>query len=93
VVRDAIPLDVDLHVLGFAKADDLAEFRSFRITSFDTTSPLLRAFKDNKSNYYLRRPDGRLNYYTAIRVPQAIENTKLLRLADLGRLGQVAQAE
>ncbi len=61
-------------MLGFAKADDIAEFRSFRITSFDTTSPLLRAFKDAKSNYYLRRRDGRLDYYTAIRVPQAIEN-------------------
>jgi hypothetical protein len=83
-VRDVIPPDVDLHVLGFAKADDLAEFGPFRITSFDTTSPLLRAFKDEKSNYYLRRADGRLDYYTALRVPQAIENTKLLRLAKRG---------
>ena len=83
-IRDVIPPDVDLHVLGFAKADDLSEFRPFRITSFDTTSPLLRAFKDEKTNYYLRRADGRLDYYTAIRVPQAIENTKLLRLVKRG---------
>jgi hypothetical protein len=83
-IRDAIPQDVDLHVLGFAKADHLSEFRSLQITSFDTTSPLLRAFKDSKSNYYLRRADGRLDYYTAIRVPQAIENPKLLRLAKRG---------
>jgi hypothetical protein len=83
-IRDAIPATVNLHILGFAKADDIAAFRSFRITSFDTTSPLLRAFKDSKSNYYLRRPDGRLDYYTAIRVPQAIENPKLQRLAKRG---------
>ena len=83
-IRDAIPPDVCLHVLGFAKADDIADFRPFGITSFDTTSPLLRAFKDAKSNYYLRRPDGRMNYYTAIRIPQAIENPKLQRLAKRG---------
>jgi len=84
VVRDAIQSDIDLHILGFAKADDIAEFQSFRIASFDTTSPLLRAFKDAKSNYYLRRPDGKLDYYTAIRVPQATENLRLQRLAKRG---------
>lgn len=83
-IRDAVPPDTRLHVLGFAKADDITDFRPFRITSFDTTSPLLRAFKDAKSNYYVRRPDGRMDYYTAIRIPQAIENPKLQRLAKRG---------
>jgi len=83
-IRDAVPTDVRLHVLGFAKADDIADFRPFGITSFDTTSPLLRAFKDAKSNYYLRDTSGRIEYYTAIRVPQAIENPKLQRLAKQG---------
>lgn len=87
-IRDAIPAEVALHVLGFAKADDIAGFRPFGITSFDTTSPLLRAFKDAKSNYYVRRPDGRIDYYTAIRVPQAIENAKLQRLAKRGERRQ-----
>jgi hypothetical protein len=87
-IRDAIPPDVCLHVLGFAKADDIADFRPFGITSFDTTSPLLRAFKDAKSNYYVRRPDGRMDYYTAIRIPQAIENPKLQRLAKRGERRQ-----
>jgi queuine/archaeosine tRNA-ribosyltransferase len=45
-IREAIPPDVALHLLGFAKADDIADFVPFRITSFDTTSPLLRAFKE-----------------------------------------------
>jgi hypothetical protein len=83
-IRDAIPWDICLHVLGFAKADDISDFGPFRITSFDSTSPLLRAFKDAKSNYYVRRPDGRMDYYTAIRIPQAIENPKLQRLAKRG---------
>ncbi len=87
-IREAIPADVGLHVLGFAKADDIADFRPFGITSFDTTSPLLRAFKDAKANYYLRRADGRMDYYTAIRIPQAIENPKLQRLAKRGERRQ-----
>ncbi len=56
--------------------------------SFDTTSPLLRAFKDAKANYYLPNQKGGISYYTAIRVPQAIENTKLVRLAKRGDLDQ-----
>jgi len=87
-IRDVIPPDVCLHVLGFAKADDIADFRPFGITTFDTTSPLLRAFKDAKSNYYVRRPNGRMDYYTAIRIPQAIENPKLQRLAKRGERRQ-----
>jgi hypothetical protein len=87
-VRAAVQIDTRIHILGFAKADDIAGFRKYRITSFDTTSPLLRAFKDARQNYYLRQPDGRLSYYTAIRVPQALENTKLLRLAKRGALNQ-----
>lgn len=83
-IRDIIPSDICIHVLGFAKADDIADFRPFGITSFDTTSPLLRAFKDAKSNYYVRRDDGRMDYYTAIRIPQAIENPRLQRLAKRG---------
>jgi hypothetical protein len=74
--------------LGFAKADDISSFGKYRITSFDTTSPLLRAFKDARQNYYLGEPGGRISYYTAIRVPQALENTKLLRLAKRGALNQ-----
>jgi hypothetical protein len=87
-IRDVIPPEVRLHILGFAKADEIGSFKSYRITSFDTTSPLIRAFKDGKSNYYLRGEDGRLDYYTAIRIPQATENLKLVRLAKQGVLNQ-----
>lgn len=89
-VREAIPPDIAMHVLGFAKAEDIQEFVPFDITSFDTTSPFQRAFKDARCNYYLRRPGGGegLDYYTAIRVPQATENPKLQRLAKQGKVRQ-----
>jgi hypothetical protein len=89
-IRDAVPVETQLHVLGFAKADDIASFGPFRITSFDTTSPLIRAFKDGKNNYYLPDGPGRLKYYTAIRIPQALES---LRLTHLVKQGVVKQEE
>lgn len=75
-IRDVVPAETRLHVLGFAKANDIHEFAPFHITSIDTTSPLLRAFKDDKQNYWLSENGGMI-YYTAIRVPQAIENPRL----------------
>lgn len=88
-IREVIPTKTKLHILGFAKADDIAGFRSFGITSFDTTSPLIRAFKDGKSNYYLPSSKGPgLTYYTAIRIPQALENPKLVRLVRRGIVNQ-----
>lgn len=87
-IREAIPATVRLHILGFAKADEIETFVPFGVTSFDTTSPLIRAFKDAKVNYYLPGSDGKLTYYTAIRVPQAVENPKLQRLAKRGALNQ-----
>ncbi|MCL4068941.1 hypothetical protein M3484_20485 [Pseudomonas sp. GX19020] len=87
-IREAIPRETRLHVLGFAKADNISEFFGMGITSFDTTSPLIRAFKDGKSNFYLPGSGSTLNYYTAIRVPQAIENPKLMNLAKRGILHQ-----
>ena len=75
-IRDAVPASTRLHILGFAKANDIPEFAPFNVTSIDTTSPLLRAFKDDKQNYWLGDGPG-LTYYTAIRIPQAIENPRL----------------
>ncbi len=77
-IRAAVPLSTRLHILGFAKPNEIHEFARFNVTSVDTTSPLIRAFKDDKQNYWLG--DGpRLSYYTAIRIPQAIENPRLQR--------------
>ena len=78
-IRERIKPDTKIHLLGFAKADSIREFTDFGITSFDSTSPLIRAFKDEKANYYSEGSDGKLVYYTAIRIPQAIENTRLMQ--------------
>jgi len=89
-VNDAIKgySDAKLHLLGFAKADTLSEFTRYRhIASFDTTSPLIRAFKDATRNYYLPDGDG-LKYYTAIRIPQAITNNRLKVHAKTGLFKQ-----
>ena len=69
-VREVAPA-VDLHLFGFTKADSIQDFAKYHITSFDSTSPMLRAFKDGKNNYFSGD-----RWYTAIRVPQADENRK-----------------
>lgn len=78
-IRERIKPETKIHLLGFAKADSVGEFVDFGITSFDSTSPLIRAFKDEKANYYSEGSDGKLAYYTAIRIPQAIENARLMQ--------------
>ena len=87
-IRDAVPASVRLHLLGFGKIEELSALEEFGVTSFDTTSPLLRAFKDAKKNYWMRTADGDLSYYTAIRIPQATENNKLKHKALEGSLNQ-----
>lgn len=78
-IRSRISPETRLHLLGFAKADHIHEFTEFGIASFDSTSPLIRAFKDNKANYYIPAGDGKIEYYAAIRIPQAIENSRLVQ--------------
>lgn len=78
-LRTVLKKETNIHLLGFAKADNIHEFTDYGITSFDSTSPLLRAFKDAKCNYYLDNGTNKLDYYTAIRIPQAIENPRLMQ--------------
>jgi hypothetical protein len=73
------------HLLGVHRVDHILEFESYGVSSFDTTSPLRRAFKDDKDNYFTP-----VRAYTAIRVPQVDANTKLQRRIVAG---QVDQAE
>jgi hypothetical protein len=87
-VRGSLPSKVRLHLLGFGKIEELSVLEEYGVTSFDTTSPLLRAFKDARKNYWARTDDGALSYYTAIRIPQATENNKLKHKALEGSLNQ-----
>lgn len=89
-IRAQMPDKVRLHLLGFGKTDDLHRVAKYGVASFDTTSPLLRAFKDAKRNYYSSDGQGGLQYYTAIRIPQALESTKTIRASKTGRLDQDA---
>lgn len=87
-IRLMIGYDIGIHILGFAKAEQIGEFQPYKITSFDTTSPLIRAFKDNNRNYFTHKDGQGLEYYSAIRIPQAIENNYLKNLAKQGVYSQ-----
>jgi hypothetical protein len=86
-VRERISPQTSIHLLGFAKAESIGQFARHNITSFDSTSPLIRAFKDARSNYYTLTDEG-LDYYAAVRIPQALENSRLTRAAKEGKLHQ-----
>jgi hypothetical protein len=85
-VRYSINQNIRIHLLGFAKADHIQDFIKYDISSFDSTSPLIKAFKDSRKNYFLPKGDGTLEYFTAIRIPQALENSKLLSAIKSGLL-------
>ncbi len=91
-IRDAVPVStgVQLHVLGFGKIEHLADLERYGVASFDTTSPLVRAFKDARKNYWARDDVGNLSFYTALRIPQAIENNHLKHKARKGSVNQEA---
>lgn len=61
-----------LHLFGVTRLDHIREFASHGVVSFDSTSPLRQAFKDDRDNYYT--PD---RTYVAIRVPQVDVNPKM----------------
>lgn len=75
--------ETGLHLLGVTRVDHLERFADLGVTSLDSTSPLRRAFKDDKDNYFtLERA------YTAVRVPQVEGNAKLQRAIVAGKIKQ-----
>ncbi|MFO7567829.1 MAG: tRNA-guanine transglycosylase DpdA [Enhygromyxa sp.] len=72
-----------LHLLGVTRLERIVDFRSFGVRSFDSTSPLRRAWMDNKVNYFT--PDGS---YTALRVPQVDGNVRLQKRIRSGEVKQ-----
>lgn len=81
-VREAAP-EVKIHLLGVTKPDHIHEFIPFGVTTFDSTSPLIRAFKDARHNYW-----SDAGHYTSIRVPQAGDNAAMKRRILAGRIPQ-----
>lgn len=82
-VRRKVPYDTKIHILGFAKANHLHEFLRYNITSIDTTSPLIRAFKDGRQNYWTQEGNN-VGHYTAIKVPQVHANNSLKNMIRMG---------
>lgn len=74
-----------LHLFGVTRLDHVKKFARHSVVSFDSTSPLTQAFKEDRDNYY-----GQQRKYSAIRVPQVDIN---LKLKNRVLSGEVKQAE
>jgi hypothetical protein len=72
-----------LHLLGVTRLERIVDFRSFGVASFDSTSPLRRAWMDNKVNYFTLE-----RFYTALRVPQVNGNVRLQKRIRAGEVKQ-----
>src|SRR5262249_41729869 len=72
-----------LHLLGVTRTEQVESFARFGVVSFDSTSPLRKAFKDDKDNYHTL--DGA---YTAIRIPQVDANASLAKKIVAGQVKQ-----
>ncbi len=83
-VRSEIPDNLEVHILGFAKADDVHNFTDFGLNSFDTTSPLIKAFKDRIRNYFYWN-GSEFEYFAAIRVPQVLDSNSLKNMVKMGQ--------
>lgn len=70
-----------LHLLGISRLDHLEQFERFGVYSFDSTSPLKRAFMDDRDNYFCRD-----RTYTAVRIPQVEGNAQLKKLILAGEV-------
>jgi hypothetical protein len=70
-----------LHLLGVTRVDHIADFARYGVASFDSTSPLLQAFKDGQDNYYAADAA-----YPAVRIPQVDGNAKLRAAIRAGRV-------
>src|SRR5262249_29532261 len=75
--------DTRLHLLGVTRVGRVTDFAGYGFASFDSTSPLRQAFKDDRDNYWTI--DGA---YTAVRVPQVEGNPKLLKRIQAGQMVQ-----
>ena len=84
-VSDVRAPETGFHLLGITRLDAMPAFADFGVVSFDSTSPLRKAFKDDRDNYYT--PD---RTYMAIRVPQVGENTDLKKRIAAGEVSQDA---
>jgi hypothetical protein len=80
-IREVRRPGTKLHLLGISRLENLDAFESAGVYSFDSTSPLKRAFMDDRDNYHtLDRT------YTAVRIPQVEGNNQLKKLILAGEV-------
>jgi len=82
-IRSEIGNNIGIHLFGFAKARHLDKFVKYNIASFDSTSPLIKAFKDQKKNFFSPEYD-----YMAIRIPSTDDNSVLRNKITSGQIEQ-----
>jgi len=70
-----------LHLLGISRLEKLADFEDLGVFSLDSTSPLKRAFMDDRENYHTAD-----HMYTAVRIPQVDGNPQLKKLILSGQI-------
>lgn len=75
--------ETKLHLLGITRLDAVSEFGKYGVVSIDSTSPLMKAFKDDKDNYFAAD-----QAFTAIRIPQVDGNVTLRKKISSGKLSQ-----
>jgi hypothetical protein len=88
VVNDIRDPTTQIHLLGVTRTDHVEEFSRKGVTSFDSTSPFRRAFKDDRDNYWTMDRN-----YTAVRVPQVDGNPRLKRRIMAGQLTEYDRGE
>lgn len=75
--------ETKLHLLGVTRLESVREFEKYGVVSIDSTSPLVKAFKDDRDNYFSFEGD-----YTAVRIPQVEGNMTLRKKISSGQLEQ-----
>lgn len=73
----------EIHLLGVTRTEHIEALDRFGVTSFDTTSPFLRAFKDARHNYFTAAGS-----FTAIRIPQVQGNVRVEKMIRSGMVNQ-----
>ena len=82
-VNDIREPATQIHLLGVTRTEHVERFSKQGVTSFDSTGPFRRAFKDDRDNYWTVD-----RTYTAVRVPQVDGNPKLMRRIVAGQVDQ-----
>jgi len=74
---------VDIHILGVDASKNAATVQQLGVTSFDSTSPLMRGLKGQRDNYHTRD-----RTYMAVRVPQVDGNDDVRAAIRSGAIDQ-----